>query len=135
MNTNEIESTSTEHLNAPFAAAVYDPDTGDRMALLKFVEKQKALNTRIGGVLQEAIYNSDNEVTGLNAIDVATSRRMPISRPAKNSECGLDVSALAETSGIIRQAIDDRVDLIVVEKFGEKVNQKMDEEGLEQPGK
>lgn len=111
--------------SSPFAAAVYDPDTGDRMALLKFVEKLKALNTRVGGVLQEAVYNSENEITGLNAINVESGMRMPISRPAKDSECGLDVSALAETSGIIRQAIDDCVDLIVVEKFGE----------LEQDGK
>ncbi len=103
-----------------FAAAVYKPDTGDRMALLKFVEKQKALNIRIGGVLQEAIFDSDGEITGLDAIDVSNGRRIPISRPAPNAgECGLDVSALADTTGIIRNAINERVDLIVVEKFGE----------------
>jgi len=113
-------------ITTSFAAAVYKPDTGDRMALLKFVEKQKALNTRVGGVLQEAIYNSDGEIIGLDAIDVSTGKRIPISRPVPNaSECGLDVSALADTTGIIRQAISERVDLIVVEKFGE----------LEQKGK
>jgi nucleoside-triphosphatase THEP1 len=104
----------------PFAAAVYKPDTGDRMALLKFVEKQKALNTRVGGVLQEAVFNSEGEIEGLNAIDVSTGRRIPISRPAKNDDqCGLDVSALTETTEIIRNAIRDRLDLVVVEKFGE----------------
>ena len=111
---------------APFAAAVYKPDTGDRMALLKFVEKLKALNTRVGGVLQEAIFDSEGEITGLNAIDVSNNRRIPISRPAKNDDqCGLDVSALTETTEIIRNAISDRLDLVVVEKFGE----------LEQSGK
>ena len=111
---------------APFAAAVYSPNTGDRMALLKFVEKQKKLNLRIGGVLQEAILDADGKIAGLNAIDVSSNRRIPISRPAKNDdECGLDVSALAQTTEIIRQAIHDQVDLMVVEKFGE----------LEQDGK
>ena len=111
---------------ASFAAAVYNPDTGDRMALLKFVEKQKRLNIRVGGVLQEAIYDANGDIAGLNAIDVSSNRRIPISRPAKNDdECGLDVSALAQTTEIIRQAIGDRVDLMVVEKFGE----------LEQDGK
>jgi len=111
---------------SPFAAAVYKPDTGDRMALLKFVEKQKSLNIRVGGVLQEALYNSEGEIVGLNAVDVATNRRIPITRPTKNDdECGLDVSALAETTEIIRNAINDRLDLVVVEKFGE----------LEQKGK
>jgi nucleoside-triphosphatase THEP1 len=111
---------------SPFAAAVYKPGTGDRMALLKFVEKQKSLNIRVGGVLQEALFNSEGEIIGLNAVDVATNRRIPITRPAKNDdECGLDVSALAETTSIIRSAISDRLDLVVVEKFGE----------LEQSGK
>jgi nucleoside-triphosphatase THEP1 len=105
---------------APFAAAVYTPDTGDRMALLKFVEKLKLQNTPVGGVLQEALFNSEGEITGLNAVDVSTGRRIPISRPVKNDdECGLDVSALAETTDLIRHAISDQLDLVVVEKFGE----------------
>jgi nucleoside-triphosphatase THEP1 len=36
-----------------------------------------------------------------------------------DDECGLDVSALAETTDIIRKAINDRLDLMVIEKFGE----------------
>ncbi|MDH3378058.1 MAG: DUF2478 domain-containing protein [Gammaproteobacteria bacterium] len=117
---------TTSQTIAPFAAAVYKPDTGDRMALLKFVEKQKLLNTRVGGVLQEAFFNSEGEIVGLNAVDVATNRRIPITRPVKSDdECGLDVSALAETADIIRNAIRERLDLVVVEKFGE----------LEQSGK
>ena len=111
--------TSNESI-APFAAAVYNPDTGDRMALLKFVETLKALNISVGGVLQEALYNSEGKIAGLNAVDVSTNRRIPISRPSKNEdECGLDVSALAQTADIIRNAINDRLDLVVVEKFGE----------------
>jgi nucleoside-triphosphatase THEP1 len=106
---------------APFAAAVYKPGTGDRTALLKFVEKQKSQNTRVGGILQEALFNSAGEIAGLNAIDVSTNRRIPITRPVKNDdECGLDVSALAEATGIISKAISDGVDLMVVEKFGEQ---------------
>jgi nucleoside-triphosphatase THEP1 len=115
-----------EQTIAPFAAAVYTPDTADRMALLKFVEKLKSSNIRVGGVLQEALFNSAGEIVGLDAVDVATSERIPISRPSKgDDECGLDVSALAETTRIIRHAISERFDLVVVEKFGE----------LEQDGK
>jgi nucleoside-triphosphatase THEP1 len=111
---------TSDQNQAPFAAAVYNPDTGDRMALLKFVDKQKAMNVRVGGVLQEALFNSAGEITGLNAVDVSTNRRIPISRPVgNNDECGLDVSALTQTSDIIRQAISERLDLVVVEKFGE----------------
>jgi nucleoside-triphosphatase THEP1 len=112
---------ATDQTIAPFAAAVYKPGIGDRTALLKFVEKQKSLNTRVGGILQEALFNSTGEIAGLNAIDVSTNRRIPITRPVNNDdECGLDVSALAETTGIISKAISDAVDLMVVEKFGEQ---------------
>ncbi len=119
-NCDNLSIMTTDQTIAPFAAAVYRPDTGDRMALLKFVEKQKAQNIRVGGILQERLFNSEGEIIGLDAVDVATSRRIPISRPAKNEdECGLDVSALAGTTGIIRNAISERLDLVVVEKFGE----------------
>ena len=37
-----------------------------------------------------------------------------------DDECGLDVSALVETAGIIRKAISERAELVVVEKFGEQ---------------
>lgn len=117
---DNLETMTTDQTITPFAAAVYKPDTDDRMALMKFVEKQKSLKTRVGGVLQEAIFNSEGGIVGLNAVDVSTNRRIPITRPVKNdNECGLDVSALAETTDIIRNAISDRLDLVVVEKFGE----------------
>ena len=117
---DNLEPMTTDQTIAPFAAAVYKPDTDDRMALMKFVEKQKSLKTRVGGVLQEALFNSEGGIVGLNAVDVSTNRRIPITRPVKNdNECGLDVSALAETTVIIRNAISDRLDLVVVEKFGE----------------
>jgi len=117
---DNLEPMTTDQTIAPFAAAVYKPDTDDRMALMKFVEKQKSLKTRVGGVLQEALFNSEGGIVGLNAVDVSTNRRIPITRPVKNdNECGLDVSALAETTAIIRNAISERLDLVVVEKFGE----------------
>ena len=55
---NNLGPMSTDQTIAPFAAAVYTPDTADRMALLKFVEKLKSLNIRVGGVLQEALFDS-----------------------------------------------------------------------------
>ena len=51
-------------------------------------------------------------MTGLNAADVSTDRRIPISRPLQNDgDCGLDVAA--RTSGIIGKAVDDAVDLVM----------------------
>lgn len=103
-----------------FAAAVYTPHTEDRLALSKFAVRLRSKGINVGGVLQEAIFNSDGEISGIDAIDVSTGQRYPISRPAATAgDCGLDVSALTETTGIIRRAIGDQCDLIVIEKFGE----------------
>jgi nucleoside-triphosphatase THEP1 len=116
----------TEKTTARFAAAVYSSDTVDRMALFKFAEKQKVLKTRIGGILQTAIFDEEGNIAGLDAIDIATNERLPISRPRSNGTiCGLDTSVLAGTSSIIREVIDSQLDLIVIEKFG----------ALEQSGK
>jgi len=104
-----------------FAAAVYQPGITDRKALSRFVAQLLSRNTRVAGILQETILDSGGEVIGLHAVDISTSSRLPISRPTRNDdECGLDVSALVETAGILRQAISDCVDLVVVEKFGEQ---------------
>ena len=103
-----------------FAAAVYTPQTEDRLALAKFAGSLKSKGVNVGGVLQEALYNDNGEISGIDAIDVSNGQRIAISRPAANAgDCGLDVSALTETTGIIRRAISDRCDLIMIEKFGE----------------
>jgi len=104
-----------------FAAAVYTPGTTDRKALSRFVEQLLSRNIRVAGILQEPIVDSSGGVIGLNAVDIANDSRLPISRPTKHDdECSLDVSALVETAGILRQAISDRADLVVIEKFGEQ---------------
>lgn len=106
---------------AAFAAVVYAPGSRGREALQRFVERLKARDVSVGGLLQEVVVDSEGVVTGFCAVDVSTGRRFPITRPVtRDDECGLDVSALVETTGIVRNAIAERPDLIVVEKFGDQ---------------
>ncbi|MFT5505001.1 MAG: nucleoside-triphosphatase THEP1 [Gammaproteobacteria bacterium] len=115
-------------LTLTFAAAVYTPETGDRMAMLKFVEKQKAKSIKVGGLLQEAFFSADGELAGINAIDVTTGERILISRPMRNTdECGLDVSTLTQLTEVIEKARTEQLDLVVIEKFG---NLEQDGNGL-----
>jgi nucleoside-triphosphatase THEP1 len=109
----------TEQTTARFAAAVYSADTADRMALFKFAQKQKASKTRVGGILQIAIFDTDGNIAGLDAINIATNEQLPISRPRDNGTiCGLDTSVVTATSSIISAAVDNQLDLVVIEKFG-----------------
>jgi len=67
----------------------------------------------------------------VEAIDIATENRFSINQPTleqwQNRDCSLDTLTLTETAAVLRRAIEDRVELMVVEKFG---NAERDGEGL-----
>ena len=106
----------------PFAAVVYSATKGDRGALARFVQSLKDSNVAVGGIIQEKTA-LDTGLWQIDAVDVATGSRILINRPTLPTFgkrlCSLDVSALAETTAILRTAIANRVALMVVEKFGD----------------
>jgi nucleoside-triphosphatase THEP1 len=112
---------------APFAAAVYLPRKGDRNGLARFVEALREANVRVGGLLQEKVPVGADGRLRVEAVDIATGKRTAINQPTpenwRKQECSLDVSALTETTASLQQAIRDKVDLIVVEKFGDAERQ------------
>jgi nucleoside-triphosphatase THEP1 len=116
---------------APFAAAVYPAKKADRVGLARFVNALKKAKVRVGGLLQEKVLMGQDGMQRVEAVDIATGKRIPINQPTpekwRNRVCSLDVSALAETTASLRQAIQDEVELIVVEKFGDA---ERDGEGL-----
>jgi len=118
-------------LPAPFAAAVYPAKKSGRSGLTRFVRALKNANVRVGGLLQEKIPIGGDGMQRVDAVDIATGKRIPINQPTpenwRKRVCSLDVSALAETTQILRQAIQDEVELMVVEKFGDA---ERDGEGL-----
>ncbi len=115
----------------PFAAAVYPAKKGERTAFVPFVEALKKSGVRVGGIIQEKLAVGNGGMRRVDAVDIETGRRIPLNQPTpetwRNHVCSLDVSALAETSAILRKSIDDRVELMVVEKFGDA---ERDGEGL-----
>jgi len=112
---------SEEQMTAVFAAAVYTPKQEDKSALSKFVMRLKAEKVSVAGILQESRLDPGNETRTIDSVDISTGNRIPIKLPmADDTECGLDVSNLAATSAILRDAIKTRPDLVVIEKFGEQ---------------
>ena len=106
-----------------FAAAVYPAKKGERTELVPFVEALKKSGVRIGGIIQDKVAMGNGGMRRVDAVDIATGRRIPLNQPTpetwRNRICSLDVSALAETSALLRKSIEDRVELMVVEKFGD----------------
>ncbi len=106
------------------AAMLYPSGTGDKTALASFVAAVKEEGFRVGGVLQELIYDTEGVNIGVDAIALDSDERFPIVRPSKEDiaagSCGLNRSVLTESSTALRRAIETPVDLLVVEKFGER---------------
>ena len=112
-----------ESRNDRFAAVVYPAKKGDRKELARFVESLKNSKVRVGGILQEKISLGNNGARRIEAVDIGTGRRTPLNEPKPETlseqVCSLNISALAESTAILRKAIEDHVDLMVVEKFGD----------------
>jgi len=110
--------------DAPFAAVVYPPRSNSIGFLGAFADELKKSGIRVGGIIQDGTVDADGTPTGINAVDVGTGAKVAINRPTKETRasgaCSLDPSGLADASSILRRAVDDNVDLIVVDKFGQE---------------
>ena len=107
-----------------FAAAVYMPKTGDRGALHRFVDQIKVDGVRVAGLLQQKVPMKDTGMMEVVAVDIQTGGTYSLNQPTreswKNRECSLNRATLTDTTGILRRAVMEDADLIVVEKFGEE---------------
>lgn len=117
----ETQVPPEERIAERFAALVYTPKQTDRSALPDFIAELKADNVRVAGILQESRVEPGETMRTIYSLDIATGQRIAIKRPMTNAkDCGLDVSSLVETSAILRKALDERPDLVVIEKFGDQ---------------
>ncbi len=105
-------------------AVLYTPETEQRHVLAPFAAELKRRGWRVGGLVQEIMLNDDGSRLGLDAVEVDTGAHIPLARPTahdlETKTCSLDRSALAASTAALRRAIADKVDLVVVEKFGER---------------
>ena len=105
-----------------FAAVVYTPRSNGVGFLAAFAEERKKHGVRVAGLVQEKVLNDDGTYAGIDAVDVVTGARIPIKRVPKHdydkNACALDASVLVGTSGVLRDAIKSKAELIVFDKFG-----------------
>ena len=107
-----------------FAATVYTPKTGDRKSLHRFVETLKQQGVNVAGIIQKKKPMGKGEMSEVMAVDIRTGQQHSLNKPTRDSwenrECSLDTTVLTQTTEILRSAVTDKVDLIVVEKFGDE---------------
>lgn len=99
------------------AAIVYRPGQATRPALDALVAHLKGQGLAVHGLLQEATLDH-----GMDAIDIHTGVRIAIKRPTRyeldHKLCSLNLSQLAEATMVLRRALDQHADVVVVERFG-----------------
>jgi len=111
-------------LNHPIAGVVYERGAPIRDVMKAFVSELQAAGVNVHGILQEVPHEMDptNAGCGVDAIDIKTGDHVALVRPTQyeldNKICSMDVSMLAEASMILRRALDEHADIVVVEKFG-----------------
>lgn len=103
---------------------LYSADTPERNALRDFAHDLQKRGWRVAGLVQQNALDENGDKIGLDAIDLQTGEHLPLARPSKEDRetgtCGFDVAKLTETSTVLRRAVQDKADLLVVEKFGER---------------
>lgn len=75
---------------------------------------------RLGGVLQADRARADRTKCDMRLRDLASGRIVTVSEDRGNLArgCRLDRAALLEASGWVAEAIEDRVDIVFINKFG-----------------
>lgn len=104
----------------PLAAIVYRDDEGIDRLIADFCHDLKARGVPVGGVLQRNVRRADGK-RDMSLIDLVTGDTFSISQAlgAQSRACCINPSGVAQASGVLRQALADRVALAVTNRFGE----------------
>ncbi len=101
-------------------AVVYAPGTRIEPLFAAFTAELKSRGWRVGGLLQRTTRDDDGQKLGMELVDVASGAVLPLGQalgPGAGHACMVDQSAMAEATGVLRRAVAERVDLLVVNKF------------------
>ncbi|HEY9079518.1 DUF2478 domain-containing protein [Magnetovibrio sp.] len=110
--------------NPPIAGIVYERGAPIRTVMKAFVDALRADGVKVRGILQESPEDLDPAAAGcgVDAIDIDSGDHVPLVRPTQyeldNNICSMNVAKLAEASMILRRALEEHAEIVVVEKFG-----------------
>ena len=106
------------------AAVVFRDGEHDRRALADFARELADSGCRLGGMVQQSVFDDRGRRTRIDSVDLATGGRVMINDPGRlppgSKECTLDTAALADAGAPLRRSLLDRPDLVIAEKFGDQ---------------
>ena len=85
----------------------------------RFAAELQRRGFRVGGVVQRNYGPADDCADRMELVDVATGQAFGISQQLgrESQSCRVDPTGVAEASQVVRRAIEERADLLVVNKF------------------
>lgn len=101
-------------------AVIHGPGSAEVDDLLdRFTTELRRRGFRVGGVVQRNYGAIDDCADRMELVDVATGRAFGISQNLgrESQSCRVDPAGVADASQVVRRAIAERVDLLVVNKF------------------
>jgi len=104
----------------PLAAIVYRPSTPVEALMAEVVARLRAGGRRVGGVLQHDLAGSEGRVCQMELEDIGNGRRIALSQDLGSGSvsCAVDSAGLAEAAMAVRRAVDERVEVVIINKFG-----------------
>jgi molybdopterin-guanine dinucleotide biosynthesis protein A len=122
VNTPQDRGEAEALLGSPLrqAGAVVLPSGLDAYGLFEdLVAEARRRKIRIGGLLQQGSTSLGTPSAEVMMLDLASGERYPIMQQlGKGGSCAADTQAIASASVALRRAIDQRCELIMVNKFG-----------------
>ena len=105
--------------NKPLAVIVFEDDGNEAvMTMWNAVAAMKQRQLRVGGLLNKKDAAGGYIVEVICSVNDDREYTILVSRGAGASGCRLDSVALAESSEVPREALDQGVDVLVINKFG-----------------
>lgn len=98
---------------------IHGPDSGVDDLIADFTDDLKRRGFRVGGVVQRNIGAGEHCAARMELIDIARGEVINISQQlgSGSRSCRVDPTGVAEASVVLRRAVTEKVDLLVVNKF------------------
>lgn len=102
------------------AAVVYDPGEHIETLLEDAARELRRQGVRVGGLVQRSVRDNPEDRCRIELESVGSGAVYPLTQAlgSQSQSCALDPAKLADASMVIREAILEAADLVMVNKFG-----------------
>lgn len=102
------------------AAIVYSPGHPVEALLSETAQALRARGVRVGGLVQHSFRDHEAARCRIELENLDTGAMYPLTQNlgVASQSCALDITALADASAVLRQAVANQDHLVIVNKFG-----------------